>query len=105
MIPAVTDGEFEDKVIQSSKPVIVDFWAAWCGPCKALSPVLEELATENSGKVDFYKLNIDENAETTTKYAIKGIPTLLLFKDGKIIDQLTGNAPKSQLQSLLEKGL
>jgi thioredoxin 1 len=103
IVTSVTDSEFKSKVLDAKNPVVVDFWASWCGPCKALAPIVEDLAKEHSGKIDFYKLNIDENADTTTNFKIKGIPTLLLFKNGKVVDQIVGAVPKSTIQSMLQK--
>lgn len=100
-----TDANFATDVLQASEPILVDFWATWCAPCKALTPVIEELAAEFDGKVKIGKVNVDENPETPGKYGVRGIPTLILFKDGKVVDQLVGAVPKSQLQELINKGL
>ncbi len=101
----LTDDNFECEVLQSDSPVLVDFWAAWCGPCKAIAPVLEELAEEYSSKVKIGKLNIDENPSTPNKYGVRGIPTLLFFKDGKVIQQLVGVKPKSEIQKTIDSNL
>ncbi|MCB0327047.1 MAG: thioredoxin [Bdellovibrionales bacterium] len=102
-VRAIGDTEFETEVLQSGTPTLVDFWAPWCGPCKAIAPVVEELAQEYAGKVAFKKINIDENPSTPVQYHVKGIPTLILFKDGKVIDQLVGSAPKERLKALIGK--
>jgi thioredoxin 1 len=104
-VAAVTDAEFKQKVLSAKNPVLVDFWAVWCGPCRAIAPIVEELAQEYAGKVDFYKLNVDDNAEATTNYRVRGIPTLLLFKKGEVVDQVVGAVPKSNLQTMLQKHL
>ena len=93
----VTDSTFESDVIKSSEPVVVDFWAEWCGPCKMIAPALEEIATEMEGKVKVAKLNIDENQETAIKYGVRSIPTLILFKDGEPAAMQVGAHPKGKL--------
>ncbi len=101
----ITDSSFEQDVLKSNKPVLLDFWAEWCGPCKALTPVLEEVASLYSGKITFAKLNVDENQETPTKYGVRGIPTLILFKNGEVVNTRVGSATKSQLQAFLDSHL
>lgn len=100
----LSDAEF-DNVIKSSQPTLVDFWAPWCGPCKAIAPVIEDLADEFEGKVTVAKMNVDDNPNTPGKFGIRAIPTLILFKDGEQVDQITGNAGKSQLVDLINKAL
>ena len=101
----VTDSSFDEDVISSSTPVVVDFWAEWCGPCKQIGPSLEELSEELSGKVKIVKLNVDDNGNTAARYGIRGIPTLLLFKDGQVASNVTGARPKSALKSWIEDSL
>ena len=93
----VTDASFEADVLKSDRPVVVDFWAEWCGPCKMIGPALEEIATEMQGKVKIAKLNVDENPGISSKLGIRSIPTLMLFKDGKLASQKVGAAPKGEL--------
>ena len=100
----VNDSDF-DATIGSDKPTLVDFWAPWCGPCKAIGPVIEELATEYEGKANIAKMNVDDNPVTPGKYGIRAIPTLILFKDGEVVDQVTGAVGKSQLVDLISKAL
>lgn len=97
----VTDGDFDQQILKSDVPALVDFWAAWCGPCRIVGPVMEELAAEFAGKVKIAKLNVDENKETPRVYGVRGIPTLMLFKDGKQVDQIVGAVPKSKIMELL----
>ena len=99
----LTDQEFETLVLKSEGPVLVDFWAEWCGPCKALGPKLEELSNENAESLTVFKLNIDENPDSPAKYGVRGIPTMILFKNGEAVDQVVGNQPKENLQALIKK--
>ncbi|MFO7875249.1 MAG: thioredoxin [Desulfovermiculus sp.] len=103
---AVTDSTFEPEVIKDNQPVLVDFWAPWCGPCRAIAPVLEELAKEYEGKIKILKMNVDENPSTPSKYGIRAIPTLILFKNGDVVGQVTGAVSKSNLKDMInQKGL
>lgn len=101
----LSDDSFEADVLKSTTPVLVDFWASWCAPCKAISPVVDALADDYDGKVKIGKLNVDENPATPGKYGVRGIPTLILFKDGKVVDQVVGAVPKNQLDGLIKKAL
>jgi thioredoxin 1 len=101
----VTDDSFQEDVIGSSKPVLVDFWAEWCGPCRMIAPALEEISDELGERVTVAKLNIDENPDIPARYGVQGIPTMILFKDGEPAATKVGAAPKSQLQSWLEQVL
>lgn len=98
----LTDAEFEN-VIKSDQPTLVDFWAPWCGPCKAIGPVIEDLAVEYDGKVTIAKMNVDDNPATPGKYGIRAIPTLILFKSGEEVDKITGSVGKTQLVALIDK--
>jgi len=102
---AVTDSSFETDVLKATGPVLVDFWAEWCGPCKMISPALEEISGELAGKVTIAKLNIDENPMTPGKYGVRGIPTLMLFKDGQVAATKIGALPKQQLKAWIEQSL
>jgi thioredoxin 1 len=101
----VNDKNFGQEVLNSDLPVLVDFWASWCGPCRAISPMVEELAKEFIGKVKVTKLNVDENPAIPSQYGVRGIPTLILFKGGKILDQIVGAVPKAKLVAMIEKAL
>ena len=100
-----TDNGFEGEVLGSEKPVLVDYWAEWCGPCKMIAPILEEIAEEYAGKVTIAKLNIDDNPQTPPKYGIRGIPTLMLFKEGNVEATKVGAVSKSQLSAFLDAHL
>ena len=101
----VTDDSFEKEVLQSAQPVLVDFWAAWCSPCRMIAPTVEALANEYAGKAKITKVNVDENANTPSKYGIRGIPTLLIFKNGQVKEQLVGAAGRDAIEKLLLKHL
>ncbi|MCI1272864.1 MAG: thioredoxin [Clostridiaceae bacterium] len=101
----ITDASFEQEVLNSDKPVVVDFWATWCGPCRKLGPVLDEISGEFEGKVKFVKVNVDENVKTAKDYSISGIPSILVFKEGKALERLVGLMPKSTIISNIEKHL
>jgi thioredoxin 1 len=105
MTASTTDKSFEQDVLKASKLVLVDFWAEWCGPCRQLAPVLEELSSELEGKVEIFKVDIDQNTETPTKYGVRGIPTLIMFKDGKQIATKVGALPKSSLKEWIESNI
>ena len=101
----ITDSNFDEEIKNSKVPILVDFWAEWCGPCKQIGPILEEIAIEQESKIKILKLNIDENPETPQKFGVRGIPTLMLFKDGKLVDTKVGSLPKSMLESWLDSNL
>ena len=101
----LSDAEFDEYVIKGDLPSLVDFWAPWCGPCKDIGPIIEELASEFEGKVQITKMNVDDNPTTPGKYGIRAIPTLILFKGGEIVDQVTGAVGKTQLTAMLNKAV
>lgn len=100
-----TDDNFEGEVLKSDKPVLIDFWAPWCGPCKAIGPIVEELAGQLKDSVKVMKLNVDENQKTAINYGVRSIPTIILFKDGKVLDTVIGLVPKERLEDFVKKGL
>jgi thioredoxin 1 len=100
---SITDTNFDAEVLKSSTPVLVDFWAEWCGPCRGLAPKLEEISNELKGKVRVVKLNIDENPDTPSKFGIRSIPTMIVFKGGAAVEQLLGNLPKENILDMLKK--
>ncbi len=101
-LQSVSDSSFDSDVLQSATPVLVDFWAEWCGPCRMIAPILEEIAVEYAGKVKILKLNVDENNATAAKYSVRGIPTLMLFKGGKMLASKAGYLTKTQLSEFLD---
>ena len=104
-VGVATGDNFEVEVLKSGKPVLIDFWAPWCGPCKAIGPIVEELAAQLKDTVKMMKLNVDESQKTAIKYGVRSIPTLILFKDGKVLDTLIGLVPKEKLEAFAKKGL
>lgn len=102
-IMEISDSSFDAEVLQSEKPVLVDFWAPWCGPCRAIEPLVEELAEVFGDKFKFTRCNVDENPTTPAKYGIKSIPTLIFFKEGKVLDKIVGIVPKSKLEEIITK--
>jgi len=104
-VMAFTDANFDREVLQSEIPVLVDFWATWCAPCKAIAPLVDTVADEYVGKVKVGKVNVDENQATPGKFGVRGIPTLILFKGGVVVEQIVGAVPKSQLEAMIAKAL
>ena len=96
-IQEISDSTFDKEVLQSTTPVLIDFWAPWCGPCRAIAPVVEELAKEYDGKLKVVKMNVDDNPQTPSRYGVRGIPNLIVFKGGKVAEQIVGAVPKSRL--------
>ncbi|MCR2745658.1 thioredoxin TrxA [Limnobacter parvus] len=105
LIKHVSDASFDSDVLKTSGPVLVDYWAEWCGPCKMIAPILDDLSSEYNGKLQIAKMNVDENAETPAKYGIRGIPTLMLFKDGAVVATKVGALSKSQLAAFIDSHL
>jgi thioredoxin 1 len=102
-VETFTDTNFDQSVLQSGQPVLVDFWAEWCGPCKRLGPTIDQLASEYAGKVTIGKLNVDENPNTAIKFQIRGIPAVMLFKGGQIVESVVGLAPKEEFKKVIDK--
>lgn len=102
MAEQVSDSTFEASVLKSDLPVMVDFWAPWCGPCRAMDPIVDECAEEYAGKLKVFKMNVDENPATPARFGIRAIPTLIIFKDGNAVEQHTGSMPKDQLRQLID---
>lgn len=100
-----TDANFEHDVLKSPIPVLVDFWAVWCGPCRALSPIIDEIAESNQGKIKVFKVNTDENPNTPSQYGVRGIPTVILFKGGKVVAQNVGVSPKAHFQGMIDEAV
>lgn len=101
----INDANFEASVLKSEIPVLVDFWAPWCGPCRAVAPIVEELASEYTGKITVAKMNVDESQSVPSKYGIRAIPTLILFKNGEVLEQITGAVAKENIQAVIDKSL
>jgi len=102
---ALTEEDFDEHLKHARQPILVDFWASWCGPCKMIGPLLEELATELEGRASIVKVNVEDNGNLANRFGISSIPTLILFKNGKVVDQLIGAAPKQQIRRMLEQHL
>jgi len=104
-VQEITDTNFETEVINSDLPVLIDFWAPWCAPCRAIGPVVDELSREFTGKLKVVKMNVDDNPQVAQKYGVTSIPTLMMFKDGKLVDRVVGAMPKGELQKFIERNL
>ena len=105
MTKETTDKTFSSEVLNAKTPVLVDFWAPWCGPCKQLSPIIDEIAKDFAGKIEVYKCNVDDNPETPSQFQVRGIPSLMIFKDGKLVDSKVGSSPKASLAEWITKNL
>lgn len=105
LLSAATDGNFESEVLKSDKPVLVDFWATWCGPCKAIGPIIEEIAAQFKDSLKVMKLNVDDNQKTAVNYGVRSIPTIILFKNGNVLDTVVGLVPKTRLEDFVKKAL
>ena len=105
MTKETTDNTFASEVLNAKIPVLVDFWAPWCGPCRQLSPIIDEIAKELVGKIEVYKCNVDDNPETPSKFGVRGIPSLMIFKDGKLVDSKVGALPRASLNEWIAKNL
>jgi thioredoxin 1 len=101
MANPVTDANFEEEILKCQMPALVDFWAPWCGPCRAMGPVIDELANEFTGQIKVTKMNVDENPATPSKYGIRAIPTLILFKNGEVVEQITGAVSKTSIKEMI----
>jgi thioredoxin 1 len=104
-VQEISDTSFEKEVLKSDQPVLIDFWAPWCGPCKAIGPIVEELSNEYSGRLKVVKMNVDDNPQTPSKYGVRGIPNLILFKSGQVQDQIVGAVPKAHLVRAIDRTL
>jgi thioredoxin 1 len=105
MTKETTDKTFSTEVLNAKTPVLVDFWAPWCGPCRQLSPIIDEIAKDFAGKIEVYKCNVDDNPETPSQFGVRGIPSLMIFKDGKLVDSKVGASPKASLSEWITKNL